>query len=378
MSKVKLPDPYGDVNIDMLADLTLTNGISGHERDVADVFKEWVEDSVDVVEFDNLGSIIAIKKGLKDGPKVMLSANIDEAGFVVKHVDKDGYIKIQPVGKWWLPVLPAQPVVIKTRTGLMYVGVISSKVHRRSEEGNFKKFIEIDDLYVDLGVSSKEEVELLGIEIGDSIARKSDFHVLANPNFLMSKAWRNRAGTGVVIDVMRNLKDVQTDSTIFGVGTVQGEVGLRGARTAANFVKPDVAITLDVTASTDTPGEDNRIKIGVGTTFEIMDATYIGHKGLLYMLEDLSKDLNIDYQIEVSGVGANDSGEIHKAHDGVIALTISIPARYIGSHNSIINRKDYADTVKLLTEFCKRFDTKMLNELIEYKRHNHEYEDYYE
>lgn len=372
MDKKKLPEAYGDINLDMLADFTLTNGISGHERDVADVYKQWVEESVDRIEFDNLGSIIAVKDGAIGGPKIMLAGHIDEIGFLVKNIDDNGFIRMHPVGGWWAPVLPSQPVTIKTRDGLMYVGVIASRPPHGMSVAERNKPLEIKDLYIDLGVDSKEQVELLGIQIGDSITPKADFHVLANPNYLMSKAWDDRVGIAIIADVMRNLKDVKTDSTVFGVGTVQEEVGLRGAKTAAYMVDPDVAITLDVTVATDTPNEDNRIKMGVGATLEVMDASYIGHKGLLYLLEDLSDQLNIEYQLEVLSAGGTDSGEIHKTKDGVIALTVSIPARYIHSHLGIIHRKDYADTVTLLTEFCKKFNSKMLNDLSYYKRHDHE------
>ncbi|AMC94261.1 peptidase M28 [Erysipelothrix larvae] len=367
MSKKKMEEAYGDVSLEMLADLTLTNGISGHERDVQEVFKDWVKESVDSIEYDNLGSIIAIKKGQENGPKVMFAGHIDEIGFLVKNIDNNGYIRLHPVGGWWPHVLLSQPVTITTRKGHAYVGVVGSKAPHGMKPEVRNKVLSMDEIFVDIGVSSKEEVELIGIQIGDMVTPKADFHVLANPNYLMSKAWDDRVGAAIVMDIMRNLKGLDLVSTVYGVGTVQEEVGLRGAKTAAQRINPDVAITLDVTIATDTPGEDNRIKLGVGATLEVMDGSYIGHKGLLYMLQDLADDLKIDTQFEMLAAGGTDSGEIHKVHDGVIALTVSIPARYIHSHYGIIHRKDYADTVKLLTEFVKTFDNKHLITLQEYK-----------
>lgn len=372
MSKIKLEEAYGNVDLDMLADFTLTNGISGHERDVADVFKTWVEESVDEITYDNLGSIIAVKKGREDEPSIMLAGHIDEIGFLVKSIDDNGFIRLHGVGGWWPHVLPSQPVTIQTRHGLMYVGVVGSKAPHGLAPAVRNKVMELSDLFVDLGVNSKAEVELLGIQVGDMITPKADFHVLANPNYLMSKAWDDRVGAAIVADVLRHLKDEKTAATVYGVGTVQEEVGLRGARTASQKLNPDVAITLDVTIATDVPGEDNRIKMGVGATFEVMDGSYIGHKGLLYYLQDLADSLDIKYQFEILAAGGTDSGEIHKAHDGVIALTLSIPARYIHSHLGLIHRKDYADTVTLLSEFCKRLDKKAFQDLVEYKRVNSE------
>lgn len=369
MSDKKLLESYGQVDLEMLADLTLANGISGHEQGVAKVFKNWVEDSVDRIDFDQLGSIVAVKEGKENGPKLMFAGHIDEIGFLVKSIDDNGFLRMHPVGGWWGHVLPSQPVTIETRAGKSYIGVVGSKAPHGLKPEVRNKVMDIQDLFVDLGVASKAEVtDVLGVQVGDTITPRADFHVLANPNYLMSKAWDDRVGAAIVIDILRNLKGEATEATIYGAGTVQEEVGLRGAKTAAQMINPDVSIALDVTIATDTPGDDSRVKMGVGATLEVMDGSYIGHKGLLYYLQDLATELNIDTQFELLAAGGTDSGEIHKVHDGVISLTVSIPARYIHSHYGIIHRKDYADTVTLLTEFSRRLDNKVLEELVNSKR----------
>lgn len=370
MSKEKfaMEKAYGDVNLDMLKEFTLTDGISGHEKDVAAVYKKWVEDSVDEISYDQLGSIIAHKKGALKGPKIMLAGHIDEIGFLIKNIDENGYLRLHPVGGWWPHVLLSQAMTIRTRKGDEFVGVVGSKAPHGMKPAVRNKVMDLADLFVDIGVNSKEEVLSLGIQIGDTMTPKADFHVMANPNFLMSKAWDDRIGAAIVANVMRNLKNQETQAHVYGVGTVQEEVGLRGAKTAAQLINPDLAIALDVTIATDTPKEDNRIKLGVGVTLEVMDGSYIGHKGLLYYLEDLTKELNLESQFELLSAGGTDSGEIHKVHDGVITLTLSIPARYIHSHLGIIHRKDFADTVSVLTEFCKRVDDKVLAELLNFKQ----------
>lgn len=370
MSKKKqeLETAYGDVNLDMLKDFTLTDGISGHEKKIAEVYKTWVEDSVDEITYDQLGSVIAHKKGEENGPKIMLAGHIDEIGFLVKDIDKNGYLRLHPVGGWWPHVLLSQALTVRTRKGDEFVGVVGSQAPHGMKPEKRNKVMDMADLFVDLGLDSKEDVLALGIQIGDPITPKADFHVLANPNYLMSKAWDDRIGAAIVANVMRNLKEETTTANVYGVGTVQEEVGLRGAKTAAQMINPDLAVALDVTIATDTPKEDQRIKLGVGVTLEVMDGSYIGHKGLLYYLQDLAEELEIAQQFELLSAGGTDSGEIHKVHDGVITLTISIPARYIHSHLGIIHRKDYADTVTVLTEFCKRVNAKVLDDLINYKR----------
>ncbi|CAM3670399.1 M42 family metallopeptidase [Erysipelothrix urinaevulpis] len=368
MSKNDIEVAYGDVNLEMLEELTLTDGISGHEKEVAKVFTKWVKDSVDEIQYDQLGSVISIKKGEEDGPKIMLAGHIDEIGFLIKDIDDNGFLRIHPVGGWWGHVLPSQAVTVKNRKGDEFVGVIGSQAPHGMKPEVRNKVMGIEDLFVDLGVSNKEELKKLGIQIGDTVTPRSEFNVLANPNFLLSKAWDDRIGAAIVMDVMRNLKDVTTQATVYGVGTVQEEVGLRGAKTAAQMINPDIAIALDVTIATDSPKMDNRVKMGVGLTLEVMDGSYIGHKGLLYYLQDLAEEIDVDYQFELLSAGGTDSGEMHKVHDGVITLTLSIPARYIHSHRGIIHRKDYADTVKVLTEFCTRLDRDLYNELVNYKR----------
>ena len=143
---------------------------------------------------------------------------------------------------------------------------------------------------------------------------------------------------------------------------------MRGAKTAAQAINPDVAIALDVTIANDTPGSNTGVKMGVGVTLGAMDGSVIGHKGLLYYLEDLAKELNLETQVDILSAGGTDSGEMHKVHDGAITLTVSIPARYIHSHLGLIHRKDYADTVTLLTEFTKRLNNEVFDALTNTKR----------
>lgn len=370
MSKkdLKMEEAYGDVNLSMLADFALTNGISGHEKEIANVYRTWVEDAADAISYDQLGSVVAYKKGQPNGPKIMFAGHIDEIGFLVKSIDDRGFLRLHPVGGWWPHVLLSQPVVVTTRHGMDYVGVIGSKAPHGMPVAVRNKVMELKDLYVDMGVASKDEIELLGIQVGDAITPKADFHVLANPNYLMSKAWDNRIGAAVAAEVMRELKDVNTEAHIYSVGTVQEEVGLRGAKTSAQMIHPDIAVTIDTTIAKDTPGEEKGCELGVGVTLEVMDASYISHKGLLYHLQDLCDELDINYQFELLSAGGTDSGEIHKVHDGVITLTVSIPTRYIHSHYGIIHRKDFVDTVKLLTEFSRRMNGEVYESLVNYKR----------
>lgn len=354
---------YGNLNLKMMEEFTSAQGISGCEKEATRVMKSYVEKAADEVTYDNLGSLIALQKGSGKGPKVMLAGHIDEIGFVVRSIDDKGFIRIAPVGGWWGHVLLSQPVIITTRAGAKITGIIGSRPPHGLPAEVRSKVMEVKDLFVDCGVKDKNEIDLLGIKPGDMITPKSDFMVMANPNFLAAKAWDNRVGALLATEVLLNLKGQKHEADLYAVGTVQEEVGLRGAKTATYAIKPDLAIALDVTLANDIPQAEMGSKMGVGITLGIQDSSVLGHRGLLAYLEDLAKELKLDVQHDLLLAGGTDSGEIHKSFDGVINVTLSIPSRYIHSHRALIHRKDYADTLTLLTEFCKRVNWDLIESL---------------
>lgn len=358
----------GEVDLKMMEAFTMADGISGCEKEASRVMKSYIEPYADEVSYDGLGSLIALKKGSEKGPRIMLAGHIDEVGFVVRSIEDKGFIRLAPVGGWWGHVLLSQPVTITTRDGKKYTGVIGSRPPHGLPADVRSKVVEVKDLFVDLGVKDKQEVEFLGIKPGDMVSPKSEFTVMANPNYLMAKAWDNRVGALIVTEVLKNLKGQKHTANVYSVGTAQEEVGLRGAKTAAFAVKPDVAITIDVTLANDIPGAEPGSKMGVGVTLGVQDSSVLGHRGLLNHLEDLAKELKLEVQHDLLLAGGTDSGEIHKSMEGVITLTVSIPSRYIHSHRALIHRKDYLDTVTLLTEFCKRLDEKQLEVLRAHNR----------
>ncbi len=358
----KMEKAYGQVDLKMMEDFTSAHGISGCEKEASRVMKSYIEPFADEISYDQLGSLIAYKKG-SEKVKLMLSGHIDEIGFVVRSIDDKGFIKLAPIGGWWGHVLLSQPVIITTRDGHKYTGIVGSKPPHGLAPEVRAKVIDVKDMFVDLGVNNKEEVLSLGIKPGDMVVPKSDFTVMANPNYLMAKAWDNRVGALIVTDVFKNLKDEKVKANVYGVGSAQEEVGLRGAKTAAYKVNPDIALAIDVTLANDIPGADMGSPMGKGITLSIQDSSALGHRGLLNYLEDLSKELKLDVQYDLLLAGGTDSGEIHKSYDGVVALTISIPSRYIHSHRALIHRKDYVDTVTLITEFVRRLDDSVMESL---------------
>ena len=359
----RIEKAYGKVDLKMMREFTDADGISGCEKEATRVMKKWIAPFADEITYDTLGSLIALQKGTGVGPKIMLAGHIDEIGFVVRNIDEKGFIRIAAIGGWWGHVLLSQPVIITTREGKKITGIIGAPApHTLSLEVR-NKVKEVKDMFVDIGARDKNEVELTGIKIGDMVTPKSDFTVMANPNYLLAKAWDDRVGALIATEILMNLKNTPHAADLYAVGTVQEEVGLRGAKTATFAVKPDLGIAIDVTIAEDIPGGESRIKMGVGVTLGVLDASHLGHRGLLHHLDALAKELKIDVQYESLLGGGTDSGEIHKSFEGIVNLTLSIPSRYIHSHRAMIHRKDYCDTVTLLSEFCRRADWKLIEEL---------------
>ena len=347
----------------MFKELTEANGISGFEDEVADLMASYVSD-VATVRHDNLGSLVAEKKGKTDGPRVMLAGHMDEIGFMVKNVTKEGFIKFLPIGGWWGHVALAQRVMVKTRKG-EFVGVIGSKAPHILKPEERKKVLDISDMYIDVGASGKFDVKKsLGVRPGDPIVPISEFTVLGNKKTYAAKAWDDRIGVATVIDVLHKIGKAHKN-TVYGVGTVQEEVGLRGARTSSSLVDPDVAFAIDVTIATDTPGCDGAGEdLGSGAGIMVLDGSAIPSRRLRDFVIDVAEKEKIPYVLTALSRGGTDSGTIQFNKSGVPCLTFVVPSRYIHAHTGVIHRKDYDSLVKLLTAVVKRLDAKTVKSFV--------------
>lgn len=352
-----------NTTIQMLKELTEAPGAPGNEDMAREVMKKYIEPYADEVYTDNLGSLIA-KKGNK-GPKILLAAHLDEVGFMVTRITDEGFIKFQQLGGWWDQVLLAQRVIVQTSKGEV-TGVIGSKPpHIMTAEAR-KKVFEKKDMFIDIGASSKEEAEELGVRPGDSITPLSPFTVLNNPKMLMGKALDNRLGCALTIEVMKHFNNEEHNNIIYGVGTVQEEVGPRGAQTTVNTVQPDIAFAVEAGIAGDTPGvtpDEAAGKTGKGPQIIIYDALMIPHTGLRDFVIDIAEQENIPFQYDYMPGGGTDAGRFHLYGKGVPSLNISVPARYVHSHASVFNSDDFDKTVELLVKVIKRLDEKAIEEI---------------
>lgn len=353
-----------DNTLQMFKELTEAPGAPGNEAPARKVMQKYIEPYADEVHTDHLGSLIA-KQG-NNGPKIVVAGHLDEVAFMVTRITDDGFIKFQTLGGWWEQVMLAQRVTVQTRKGEV-IGVIGSKPPHILPAEARKKPVDKKDMFIDIGASSKEEAQEFGVRPGDPIIPVSPFTVMKNPKMLMAKAWDNRIGCAIAIEVLKRLKEENHPNTIFGVGTVQEEVGLRGAQTSANAIKPDIAFAVDVGIAGDTPGvTDNEAasKMGEGPQILLYDASMVPHRGLRDFVIDIAEENNIPFQYETLGGGGTDAGRFHLQGKGVPSLVVGIATRYIHSHAAILHRDDFENAVKLMVEVAKRLDEKALEKIL--------------
>ncbi|BDZ71181.1 M42 family metallopeptidase [Methanobacterium petrolearium] len=332
----------------LLEKLSNASGVSGFEDEVRNLMMEELKGHVDDLEVDKMGNLIAIKKGKPSGKTVMLAAHMDEIGLMVRYIDKNGFIKFSKLGGINDQMLLNQEVFIHSN-GEKILGVIGSKPPHRMKAADKKKPVNYENMFIDIGANSKEDAEEI-VNIGDPITIKQEFAALKN-DLVMGNAMDNRVGCAVLLEV---LKRAHSDATIYGVGTVQEEVGLKGARTAAYRINPDMALALDVTISGDHPGmkeEDAPAKAGDGPCIILTDASgrgIITHPQIKELLINVANEEEIPYQLEVSEGGTTDATAIHLTREGIPTGVISPPSRYIHTPVSVVNIKDVENAVKLI------------------------------
>ncbi|HHX79429.1 MAG TPA: M42 family metallopeptidase [Acholeplasmataceae bacterium] len=347
---------------ELLKKLSEVNGVPGNEYLVANTILEEVKPLVDVVNKDNLGSLIAVKGN--NGPNVMIGGHMDEVGLMVTSITKEGFIKFQTLGGWYSQVMLAQEWTITTEKGEV-IGVTGSKPPHILSAEERSKAANIDDMFLDIGVSNREEAEALGIKPGDMITPVQQFRELGNKNYLLGKAWDNRIGSAVVIEVLRALENEKLSNNLHGVFTVQEEVGLRGAKTSSYMVEPKIAFAIDTGLGNDVPGSKSEEQsLGKGPQILLYDGGLIAHKGLRNFVIEVAKEEGIPYQEGLIKGGRTDAGMMHLSHHGAAALSICIPTRYMHSHTSIIHYEDYLNTIKLMVAVIKKLDEKTVDKIL--------------
>jgi len=321
-------------------------GVAGREEEVRSLMKKFLKPHVDEVAEDKLGNVIGTKRGKKGAPKVMLAAHMDEIGLLVKTISKKGFLQFTKIGGIDDRILLAQKVIIYTEKRPLH-GIIGSKPPHIQKEEERKKVVTYDELFIDVGAENQEDAKKMGVGIGDPVGFDIKFAKIGK-NIVIGKAFDDRVGCAVMIEAIERLE--KTECTVYAVGTIQEEVGLRGATTAAFGIYPDVAIALDVTVAGDVPGVkevEAPIKLGKGPSLTVADNGLITHPKVLRLLMDAAKENKIPYQLETGLPGSTDAARISLTREGVPSGVISVPTRYIHSPASLLSLADAEKVVKL-------------------------------
>ncbi|OGF48808.1 MAG: peptidase M28 [Candidatus Firestonebacteria bacterium RIFOXYA2_FULL_40_8] len=346
-------------SVELLKKLSEADGVSGFEKEAKEAALSYLKKSGDI-SGDRLGSVICKKKGTLAGPSVMLTAHIDEIGFIVKHITKEGFIKFLPLGGWSTQVLPAKRVKVKTAKGDI-LGVIGSKPPHLLTPEEAKKPLTLDSLFIDIGASSEVEAEKFGVKAGDPVVPVAEFSQLKNKKLLLGKAFDDRVGCAVMIKVMDNLKNEKTANSLFGVAAVQEEVGHRGGITSTFIINPDVAIVLECRIANDFPGTEKHELyscLGKGALVTFHDPGMIPNLKLRNLVVETAREEKIPYQAYTVNTGFTDGAVVHKSRSGIPTIVIGVPTRYFHSHAAIINLDDFESAVELVTAVIKKLDEK--------------------
>jgi putative aminopeptidase FrvX len=336
------------LNLALLKQLTEVPGTSGREEQVRALVLRELTPLVDEISVDALGNVIGVKRG-SGKATVMLAAHMDEIGFLVKHVDDRGYLRVQPVGGHDPSVLVAQRVLVHTENHGALRGVLTAArkpIHLQREKAEGAPAL--TDLFVDLGLTGEQVNDM--VEIGDFVTMDRTLEVVGE--CIISKALDDRSGLFVMLEALRRVK--HPTATIYAVATVQEEVGLRGATTAAYAVNADVTLALDTTLAVEMPGSGEHeavTHLGDGVAIKIMDSGHIAHPKLVRHLRDIARRDNIPHQMEVLPAGSTDAAAMQRARHGTASATLSLPSRYVHTVNEMVHQRDVQADIDLLVAY---------------------------
>ena len=339
---------------ELLKELISIPGPCGYEHKVIAYLKERIEDKVDELHVNGLGTLIAVKRGAYPGPTVAVSAHTDEVGFIVKKIEANGLIRFEKLGGHDDRILLSQKVFVDSEKG-KWPGVIGTISAHMMKFDDPKLVRNHRQLYIDVGAADSDEVKEMGIRIGDPIVWDTPW-TPSGLHRVYGHAFDDRAGCAVLVNAIERTDWDNVHGTLIAIFSTQEEVGLRGAHSAATEIRPDVVVAVDTTAVSDTPEGmmDNTLKLGDGAGIKVMDASLVASKAAWQYLRSTADQAGIPYQLEIfTGIGT-DAGALHMGYAGVPTTCISIPTRYAHSSIEMMDLQDFDDCGKLLIAFLER------------------------
>ena len=360
---VSLPLQAQDPVVQLFERLTSAPGPSGYEEAVRKIMVEEYKPLADKIIYDGMGSVIATQ-GAK-GPRIMVDAHMDELGGLIRRITPDGFLTMQMLGGWFDQALVDQRWIIIGSKGPVHAVTGIRDIHIAPAEERTKVFSR-DSLFLDIGAKNEAEARTMGVEPGDPAVPDSPFTILNGTQDYLSKAWDDRIGCAVMIEVMKRFQHVAHPNEIFYAATVQEEIGLRGVQAATELIKPDVGIALEVGIVKDVPGvdpEEAQEVLGGGPGLFLYDASALPNLKFVQLVKQVATQNSIPLQFDlITGYG-EDGAAIQKSNGGVPIVNLVVPTRYTHAHNGIINRGDFDRTVDLVTALLGRLDDATVRDL---------------
>jgi putative aminopeptidase FrvX len=352
-----------DRTVELLQKITDAAGAPGFEEPIRKVMLEAMKPFATSMAFDGLGSILATQG--TSGPRIMVDAHMDELGGVIRRVTPRGLLTMQMLGGWLDQALVDQRWTIVGSKGAVRAVTGIRDVHVVPAEERTRVYSR-DSLFLDVGASSEAEVAALGIGPGDPVVPDAPFTVLNGTQNYLAKGWDDRVGCGVVVEAMRRLATVAHPNQIIWAITTQEEIGLRGAHTAVDVAKPELALAIEGGITGDVfPGrpEETQVKLGGGPGIFLYDSSALPNRRLVKFVRDAATAAKVPLQLDfVQGYG-DDSAELQKALGGVPTANLVVPVRYTHSHNGIVNRRDFDQMVDLVVALLQRLDAATVKHL---------------
>lgn len=351
--------------ISILKSLSEAFGVPAFEDSVSEYFKKSVPGEL---VSDNLGSCFTKIVGNNDGLRILITSHFDEVGFMIQAITNEGYIKFIPLGGMWSHTILGQRLKIKIDSGEFVSGVVATKSPHYLNNEELNSLVPFDKMFIDVGAKSKQEaIDIFGLALGQPICFDSSFIYLKNKDLLLSKAFDNRVGVALSIQIANLMNNIQHDNILFCGASVQEELGARGALSSARLANPDIAIILEGIPADDYPNSDPSLRqgsLGKGVQIRLIDPSAILSVKFNRFVINIAEQLNIPIQIAVRTNGGTDAKFIHTYRLGVPTIVLGVPVRYAHTANSIMDINDYINTLTLLFEICKIINKDIASDFI--------------
>jgi putative aminopeptidase FrvX len=352
-----------DPVIQLLQALADAPGPPGFEEPVRKIMVERMKPFADNITYDGLGSVIAVQGN--SGPRVMVDAHMDELGGMIRRITPNGFLTMQMLGGWLDQALVDQRWIIIGSRGPVRAVTGIRDIHLAPQEERTRVYPR-DSIFLDVGAKTEAEVSRLGVEPGDPVVPDAPFFVMNGTSNYAGKGWDDRVGCAVVIEMMRRLASAPHPNQIFYAATVQEEIGVRGAHTASDVIKPEIGIALEGGVVKDAPGthpEESQVILGAGPGLFLYDSSALPNRKLVAFVKQVAAEKSIPLQLDlVQGYG-DDSAEIQKSNGGVPTVNMVVPARYTHAHNGVINRRDFDQMVELMVALLQKLDAAMVQRI---------------